>query len=71
MAYFIQHEEDRVLKDLSDEEVARMCIGRMPSRFIDGVARFISIGDDGLLEKLRHKYYTKEGYLYKRREKPL
>lgn len=56
MAYFIESEEDPVLKDLSDREVALMAIGTMPARTIDGVGRYITIGNDTLLQKLRTKY---------------
>lgn len=56
MAYLINHDDDPVLKHLTLIEVQRMCTGTMPERRIDGINRYISIGNDELLEKFRSKY---------------
>lgn len=69
IAYLINRIDDPVLKHLTDSEIEKMCIGRMPARCIDGINRYISIGDKNVLEQLRSKYFYKHnnGLYYKRK----
>lgn len=59
MAYLIEHEDDPILADLSDSEIERLAIGRMPVRCINGIGRFISVYNDELIAKMRRGWKPK------------
>lgn len=62
MAHFIRHADDPVLLSLTHEEIKMMCVGIMPERCIDGINRYITIGNDFLLGQFRKEYWPDRNF---------